>query len=74
MFCTVTLGDYIAPKLKLINYHFWIEKVLKTINKIIFGRSTKNFRNKFVIKIKVSLLDRRDKSMHYPESPKVTVQ
>ena len=40
---------------------------------IIFGRSTeKSFRKKFVIKNKLSLSDQMDKSMHYPESPKVT--
>ena len=31
----------------------------------------KKFLKKFVIENKLSLSDRRDKSMHYPESPKV---
>ena len=33
----------------------------------------KNFKNMFVIKNKLSLSYRRGKSMHYPESPKVTI-
>ena len=33
---------------------------------------TTDLPKKFVIEIILSLSDRRDKSMHYPESPKVT--
>ena len=33
----------------------------------------KNFRNMCVIKNKLSLSDQRGKSMHYPESPKVSI-
>ena len=47
--------------------------MIKTSNRNYF-RSIyqKNFRKKFVMENKLSLSDRRDKSMHYPESPKVT--
>ena len=40
---------------------------------IIFGWSTKKILKKILIKIKLSFSDWRDKSMHYPESPKVTL-
>ena len=46
---------------------------LKYRIRIIFGPSTKKILKQFVIKIKLSLLDWRDKSMHYPESPKVSL-
>ena len=52
---------------------FWIEWPIKTLNRKFF-RSIyqKKFQNMFVIENKLSLSYRRVKSMHYPESPKVT--
>ena len=46
---------------------------LKHRIKIFFGRSTKKFRNMFIIKNKLLLSDWRGKSIHYPESPKVSL-
>ena len=59
-----------AVRLYSIALHFnqlYIESELFSVD------LPKNFRKKFVIKIKLPLSDRRDKPMHYPESPKVTV-
>ena len=51
---------------------FWIGWPIKTLNRNIFRSIYKKFyRKKFVIKNKLSILYRRVKSMHYPESPKV---
>ena len=60
-------------QLIIVYLPFWIGWPIKTSNQNYF-RSIyqKNLRKKFVIEYKLSLLDRRDKSVHYPESPKVT--
>ena len=52
---------------------FWIGWPIKTLNRNFF-RSIfkKNYRNMFVIENKLLLSYWRVKSMHYPESPKVT--
>ena len=56
----------------LFNYCFESYRPIKTLNQNFFRSIyTKKFRNMFVIEIKLSLSDRRGKSMHYPESPKV---
>ena len=52
-----------------------MDGAIETLNQNFF-RSIykKNFGNKLVIENKLSLSDRRGKSMQYPESPKVTPQ
>ena len=53
---------------------FWIGWPIKTLNQNFFRSiSKKNYQNFFVIENKLLLSYRRVKSMHYPESPKVTV-
>ena len=52
---------------------FWIGWTYENIESKFFSVNLqKKFWNKLVIENKLSLSDRRGKSMHYPESPKVT--
>ena len=64
--------------IKLIHYPylpFWIGWPIKTSYQNFFWSIyKKNYWNLFVIENKLSLSYRRVKSMHYPESPKVSSQ
>ena len=81
----LTLGDYIGPKKTSKIHHYHLRKnrvfftILNRMDRLKHGIKKisvdlhKKFPKKFVIENKLSFSDRRDKWMHYPESPKVTL-